>query len=313
MTTDTCDQRTSIAVYVGTYKRNEALVTVLDSVLAAATTVADCASVAMIVIDDNPTGDARPVVDSYEGKFERGIHYHHVGRGNISLVRNAGLEAGLALGDWVAMTDDDCEVKPDWLAALLDTAVATGADAVTGTCFLRVPPGSPAWLSEQPFFEEERIKASDGAAMEIAATNNSMISSAWLAAHPDVRFDPELGVLGGEDMVFFGTARRAGLSIRFSDAAAIWGNESTSRATFKYRMRSAFWLGNTICVTNLRLGAVRRSRLLIRGFATMARSMIRPIRRMSQRNPAQWRFTAALLAQATGSILGAFGFRKAHH
>ena len=116
------DDRTTIAVYVATYRRNEPLATLLESILVAADAVADLAAVGMIVVDDNPDG-AKAVVDRFEGRFELGIHYRHVGLGNISIVRNIGLDAGIELAEWVAMTDDDCVVSPQWLAELLYSAV----------------------------------------------------------------------------------------------------------------------------------------------------------------------------------------------
>lgn len=307
------EAKTTVAIYAGTYKRNEPLVAMLDSILVSVEHVAERASVGMIIVDDNPDGSARLVVDQYRDRFELGIHYLHIGKGNISLVRNAGIELGVTLGDWVAMTDDDCEVSPEWLASLLDVQQRTSADAVTGTCYLRVPAGSPAWLSEQPFFEEGRVSQADGAAMQIAATNNSMVRSSWLVAHPEVRFDIELGVLGGEDMVFFGTAHRAGLKIHFAEKAVVWGNESAARATFKYRLKSSYWLGNTICVTNLKLGTASRSRLLVRGVRSLGRSVVRPASRAIHRQPPQLRYTVAMIAQSAGLILGSLGLRRAHH
>lgn len=300
-------------MYAGTYKRPEPLVAMLESILVAAAVVSDRATVAMIVVDDNPDGSAQETVATFAGRFEQGIHYFHVGEGNISLVRNVGLDQGVKHGDWVAMTDDDCEVDPQWLQALLDVQARTNADAVTGTCRLRVPAGSPAWLSEQPFFEEGRVSQVDGAAMSIAATNNSMVRSQWLVDHPDVRFDPELGVLGGEDMVFFGTAQRAGLRIHFAEGAVVFGNESRERATFAYRLKSSYWLGNTICVTNLKLGTASRLRLFVRGVRSLGRSIVRPASQLVRKQPAQWRYTAAMVTRSVGIILGALGLRKSHH
>ena len=62
---------------------NEPLATLLESILVAADAVADLAAVGMIVVDDNPDGAAKAVVDRFEGRFELGIHYRHVGLGNI--------------------------------------------------------------------------------------------------------------------------------------------------------------------------------------------------------------------------------------
>ena len=313
MSAGSSNGRTTIAVYVATYRRNEPLATLLESILVAADAVADQAAVGMIVVDDNPDGAAKDVVDRFEGRFELGIHYRHVGLGNISLVRNIGLDAGIELAEWVAMTDDDCVVSPQWLAELLAVQRRTDADALTGPCELRIPDGSPAWMTDQPFLNEGLMHAADGASMPVAATHNSMVSSEWFRRHADVRFDPELGVLGGEDMVMFRTAEQLGLRIHFAAAAVVYGYESADRTTLRYRLRSNYWLGNTECVTNLALGMATRPRLALRGSRLLLTAATRPFGRLAQRRPPQWRFGLALMAQSAGLILGAFGVRRAHH
>lgn len=305
--------RTTIAVYVATFRRNEALTRLLESILVAAERVTDRAAVAMIVVDDNPDGAAKEVVAQFDGRFELGIHYRHVGLGNISLVRNVGLETGIELAEWVAMTDDDCVVSAEWLDELLATQARTGADAVTGPCVLHIPEGSPAWMTDQPFLHEGLMDDSDDAEMPVAATHNSMVSSEWFRRHPDTRFDPDLGVVGGEDMVLFRTANRQGLSIRFAARAVVHGYESADRTTFRYRLRSNYWLGNTECVTNLALGMASRPRLFLRGGRLMLAAIARPFTRLARRQAPQWRFALALGAQSCGLMLGALGVRRAHH
>ena len=82
----------------------------------------------------------------------------------------------------------------------------------------------------------------------------SMISSKWLKEHPTIRFHPNLGVVGGEDMVFYRTARAAGLRIRHSERGWVYENEPPSRATLSYQLRLFFWHGNSSYVTSVRSG-----------------------------------------------------------
>ena len=98
-------------------------------------------------------------------------------------------------------------------------------------------------MTDQPFLNEGLMHAADGAQMPVAATHNSMVSSDWFRNHADIRFDPELGVLGGEDMVLFRTAEQLGLRIHFAAAAVVYGYESADRTTLRYRLRSNYWLG----------------------------------------------------------------------
>lgn len=305
--------RATVMVCVGTYRRNEPLAVLIDSLIVSAAAAAEVAAVGLVVVDDNPDGSARSVADRYDGRFELGVHYRHVGRGNISLVRNCGLETGIGLADWVVLTDDDCETTSPWLTELVRAQQATDADTVTGPCIMRVPPGSPQWLQDQPFLNVGSIEFPDGAELEIAGTNNSLIRSAWLVAHPQHRFDPRLGVVGGEDMVFFRGAHDLGMRIRFAAGAVVYGNEPLARTTFRYRLHVGYWLGNTMAVTNQELGLATRPRLIARSAKILVDAAIRPAGRLARAKPPHLRFAITRAAQAVGMFLGAMGVRKAHH
>jgi succinoglycan biosynthesis protein ExoM len=300
-----------IAVAICTYNRNDALVTLLDALLLAALRVAERAKVGVVVVDDSQDGRAHPVVQRYENDFALGIRYCRSGRQNISLARNLAIETAGKIGDWIAMIDDDCEPKPDWLEALLDTQSKTGADAVTATMVRRVPPGSPKWLTEEPFLDAGLEHPPDGAEVTFASTFNSMISSRWLREHPEIRFDPELGVLGGEDMVFFRRAHTVGLRISFSERAAVFENQPASRATLSYQLRSFFWLGNSSYVTSVRAG-VHPARMFIHGVNSLRKAVARPFMRMCRGRAPQLRYSLASVLNAFGKIIGPFGIRVKH-
>lgn len=303
---------TTVAVYVCTFQRNEPLRTLLTSLEAAATMVSPRARVGVIVVDDNPDGRAREVAVSFGDRFEAGVHYRHVGARNIAIARNAGLEAGIELGDWVAMTDDDCEVSPQWLTALLDVQERAGVDAVTGPLEHLLPPEAPAWLRDQPFAAAGLWSAPDGAIVDKAQTHNSMVSAAWLRAHPDVRFDPKLGTLGGEDMDFYRRARAAGLTIAYSAEGLVHAVEPLERTKFWFVLGRFYWLGNTEYVTN-RVAGVSPARLFLRGVKHAAVSATRPFARLLRGSAPQWRYTVARLAQGAGLMVGAIGVRVDHH
>jgi succinoglycan biosynthesis protein ExoM len=48
------------------------------------------------------------------------------GSQNISLARNLAIDTAVGIGEWVAMTEDDCEFSEEWLEALLDAQQADG-------------------------------------------------------------------------------------------------------------------------------------------------------------------------------------------
>jgi succinoglycan biosynthesis protein ExoM len=303
--------KTTIAVAICTYKRNELLSRLLEALTVCADRVRDRAALGIALVDDTPDGQARSIADAFADRFELGLEYRISGRQNISLARNLAVETAMELGDWTVMTDDDCEPPPQWLEELLDLQQRTGADAVTGRMVRRVPVGSPRWITEQPFLELGVEQVPDAAEMPMAATFNTLMSSEWLKSHPDVRFSPEFGVVGGEDMVFFRAARAAGLSIRFSDRAFVYENESAERATFGYQLYVHFWHGNSAALACIKSG-MKPSRMFVHGGASLARALVRPFRRVVRGEKPQLRFCLAQVLQSVGKMLGSVGVKIDH-
>ena len=301
----------SIVVAICTYKRNDPLRTLLTALIDVATASRERARVGVVVVDDNPDRRAEPVVAEFANAYPLGIRYRASGKGNISIARNLAVNTAAEGADWVAMVDDDCEPEADWLNAYLDILEATGADCATGAMNLRVPEGSPKWLNEQPFFRDLLFDFDDGAPMEVAATNNSIIRASFWRNHPEIRFDPRLGKLGGEDMVFYRTAHQAGLKIHFARNAGVWGNEPPERATFKHIVLYRYWLGNSMFVTNSHFGT-SRPRLFLRGGKMLAKALVRPLDRLLRADSPQWRYCVASAATGLGLMSGAAGFKKQH-
>ena len=303
--------RQSLAVAICTFKRNDLLKRLLEGLLVCAGRVSDRANVGVVLVDDTPDGLARPVAEAFANRFDLGLEFLISGRQNISLARNLAIEAAMEKADWTIMTDDDCEPPPEWLEALLNAQNSTKADAVTGRMVRRVPDGSPSWITDQPFLDLGVEELPDEAEMTSAATFNTMISSAWLKAHPDIRFDPHFGVVGGEDMVFFRAARAAGLSIRFSKRGFVYENEPADRATFGYQLYVYYWHGNSAALSCIQSG-MSRGRMFIHGAASLARAVARPFSQLLKNRPPQYRFALAQIVHAVGKLLGTVGVRVDH-
>ncbi|MEM7325208.1 MAG: glycosyltransferase [Actinomycetota bacterium] len=304
---------TSVAVYVCTHKRNGPLVDLLTSVNAAADNVQPDIAVAAVVVDDNPDGRAEPVVDGFEHTFALGLHYTHTGSQNISTARNRGVETAMGLADWVAMTDDDQTVSPMWLAELFAAQRTHDADAVTGPVFVQYGPDSPSWLGDQPFSELlEAQPRVDGEQVDTCSTGNSMILTSWLEAHPDIRFRKDLGVIGGEDMVFYRGAIQQGLRAFYALKAEAYQLQPPERSTYRHQLRSAYWLGNTSFLTGFEAGEAGRGRLAIRGTRKMVEAAISPVKRLVSGDPAHLRFAIAEAAFGAGMLAGTAGVKVPH-
>ena len=304
-------ERKKIAVAVCTYKRNEPLTELLRALTACAERAKNRAAVGVAIIDDTADGQAKAVAEQFADRFELGLAYRISGKQNISIARNLALDTALDIGDWIAMTDDDCEPPSQWLEVLLDLQERTGADAVTGRMIRRAPPDAPRWMTEQPFLDLGVEERPDGSEMSVAATFNTLISSRWLSAQPQIRFDPNMGVVGGEDMVFFRAAHAAGLRIRFSQDGFVYENEPMERATFGYQLYVHFWHGNSAALACVENG-MKRWRVFVHGTASLIRAGVRPVNRLLRGQKPQLRFCLAQILHATGKLLGSAGVRIDH-
>ena len=308
------DQATTVAVYVCTYRRNGPLARMLDSLEVSAERAGPGVALGVIVIDDNPDGSAREVVERSTRSFPLGLHYRHIGSGNIAAARNAGLETAMELGQWVAMVDDDQTVVPEWLEEMVGVQRRTGADAVTAPVYPRFPDEAPSFLTTERFADlwGTPIK-DDGAPVTDLQTANSMIRTSFLADHPAVRFSADLGSTGGEDMVFYRAALDAGLRGHYSRNAVNWEYYEGRRATWRYQLWRSLWHGNTMAVTELRAGRAGRPRLVARALKRgLTAAVVAPVDRARRGEPARLRYSLTESLLAVGLLLGVVGVRLDH-
>lgn len=296
-------------VAIATYRRPDRLRTAIDSIVVAARHAPPGWQVGVTVVDDDPHGSARAVLDHFEGMFDLGCTYVSCGRQNISHARNAGLDAALPGVDWVGSIDDDVVVPADWVAICAD-AVSGDHNAVTAP-LLKDFSNGPTWLTREPFDRLGLMDGVDGENAAVCATGNNWLSAAFLRAHPSLRFSPDLGVTGGEDMDFFYRAVDAGLRPVYRLGAAVTETEPPERCTLRYQLRRAYWLGVSEAQIGLRLGLAGRPRLVARGLRRAAERGARqlPADRLSDRGA---RYSLAMLAQAAGVVWGCLGLRVRH-
>jgi succinoglycan biosynthesis protein ExoM len=301
----------TVVVAVCTYNRPRELAQLLERLAEyGASRWHDC-RIGVTVVDDSADGNARALAEGFAGRFPLGLVYAHSGARNISVARNLALESSLGRGDWVAMTDDDCEPSEQWLAELVRVRRASGAEVVTGLMLRRAPAHAPRWIREQPFLELGEFDALDGEELPVAQTNNSLVSSEFLKARPELRFDPAFGRIGGEDMAFFHAMKRAGARIVYAAKAFVYENEPDERLTVRYQLRRYFWHGNSSVVTSLERGT-GRGRLVVHAGGTLARAVRRPLARLARGERPQWLFAGAQAAEGLGKLAGTMGIRINH-
>lgn len=226
-----------IDICVCTYRRPE-LKTTLES-LVSLKLPSDC-RVRVVVADNDVAPTARELVLMVARDAPFPIDYIHSPARNISIARNACLDA--VRGDFAAFIDDDETASPDWLLQLLETAKGTCADVVLGPVQASYGPDAPGWMiagdfhSTMPVWVKGEIKT--------GYTCNVLLD----LASPHVagrRFELALGRSGGEDTLYFAQMHMAGGRIAFAHAAWVYESVPPSRAQLIWLIKRRFRVGQT--------------------------------------------------------------------
>lgn len=170
----------------------------------------------VLVIDNDDSPSARSAVETFAATAPLGLRHVHAPARNISVARNAALDASRAR--YLAFIDDDETATPGWLAALLARKEATGADVILGPVRAIYPDGAPAWMrlanlhGAAPVVEDGQIRT--------GYSGNVLIDRTCPALR-GLRFDLALGRTGGEDTMFFAAAHKAGARIEHAPDALV--------------------------------------------------------------------------------------------
>lgn len=194
-------------------------------------------SVRVIVADNDAVPSAQPLVEQMGRRMPFPLLYLHAPMSNISVARNACLDAATA--DFVAFVDDDETVSASWLTELVRAAVTTDAGAVLGPVEAQYD-GGPNWLAAGDFHSTAPVHVNG----EILTgyTCNALIRRAAAAA---LRFDLALGQSGGEDTDYFYRLHDLGARLAEAPGAIVFEPVPPSRATLSWLLRRRFRSGQT--------------------------------------------------------------------
>jgi glycosyltransferase involved in cell wall biosynthesis len=157
----------------------------------------------LVVVDDDPrrSGEVAELVAATPGaRLVRGR-----GRGPAA-ARNRGARA--ARGDAICFTDDDCEPRPDWAAALA-ARLQDGAAAVGGVTVPASDAGVLARASERMAEYVTEFSLRSGGP-PFAPSNNLACTAAAIASLP---FDERYSSAGGEDRDWCARLASSGLEL----------------------------------------------------------------------------------------------------
>jgi succinoglycan biosynthesis protein ExoM len=226
-----------VDIAVCTYRRSELDQTLLSlAVLAVPMGVA----VRIIVADNDATASARERVDAMRSAVPFEIVYVHCPASNISIARNACLDA--AGGHFLAFIDDDETASEEWLAELLATADETGADAVLGPVHAVYSNSAPSWMRSGDFHSTRPVWV--GGRIVTGYTCNVLLRRNALSLLGR-RFNLALGRSGGEDTEFFTHMEKAGGRIAFARDAWVLEPVPEKRAALGWLAKRRFRFGQT--------------------------------------------------------------------
>ncbi len=191
------------------------------------------------VADNDETPSAQAMVERLGAELGLDLAYVHAPARNISIARNACLEA--ARSPLLAFIDDDEEASPTWLGSLLRRLEETGADVVFGPVDAVYQDDAPRWMQTA---ELHSIRPVDrpGRGIETGYSCNVLFRRDRLNG---LAFDPELGRSGGEDTMFFHQMRARGAALDYAPGALVTEIVPASRARLGWLVKRSFRTGQT--------------------------------------------------------------------
>lgn len=297
----TANQMPTIDIAVCTFRR-PALRHTLSSLFTLL--VPDGVTVRVIVADNDAVASARSLVDEMRSASPFHIEYVHCPKANISIARNACLQACTA--DYLAFIDDDELASRGWLQELYSTMTETRASAVLGPVEAEYDRSAPNWMQRGDFHSTSPVWV--GGAIKTGYTCNVLLDmrSPVMSGR---RFDLALGQSGGEDTQFFSSVTDGGGTIAFAPAAFLKEPVPQKRASFSWLAKRRFRSGQThgrilaqkkSGIGRIVQGALAMSKLAYCGLATVALAAA-PV----QRN----RFALRGILHA-GAVTGLLGVRE---
>ncbi len=225
-----------IDVCICTYRRPSLALT-LESV--ARQRLPASVSLRVVVADNDVEPTARDLAQDAAQRLGLRLTYVHAPSRNISLARNACLDAVEA--PLAAFLDDDEIADPDWLAGLIAARSASGADVVFGPVRAVYGDAAPAWLRRADLHSFKAVVLPDGE-VHTGYTSNALMSMTAIGAD---RFDLSLGQSGGEDTSFFARLHHRG--VKLGSAPDAWVSEPVppARARLAWLLERSFRSGQT--------------------------------------------------------------------
>ena len=228
-----------VSLILCTHNRSESLRGVLAAV--ASQTGMDARTWEVVVVDNNSSDDTRAVVEAAAAASPVPIRYLFEERPGKSFALNTGIAA--TTGRILAFTDDDVQLAPGWLAALVAVMERFGCDGAGGAVI-------PVWRSERPsWVADDGPYRMQAAIVDFQHGDEPIVlESAPLGANSAYRrdtferfglFRTDLGHIGRrplpcEDTEFARRVQRGGGELRYAPDAVVYHDVEPSRLDRRY-------------------------------------------------------------------------------
>ncbi len=173
----------------------------------------------ILVIDDGSRDETAAVVGTFVASTSPRVSYHRQEHRGVNTARNLAFRH--AAGDPVCFVDDDEEVPPGWLSALVAGADHhADAECVGGPMRLRLDGPAPRHCGGEPLGESELDLGPHPVATEYVWGGNMAIRRAAIARIGPFRED--LVLLGGTETEWQERLRSAGGTVMYVPDAWLW-------------------------------------------------------------------------------------------
>ncbi|MAI89705.1 glycosyltransferase family 2 protein [Ponticaulis sp.] len=229
--------RVHTSVVIPTVRRLDSLARAMDSVIAQQGV--DPASFELLVVDNDPAGSARPVVERY-GNARIPVRYIHEPNPGVANVRNTAIAA--VKGQHVAFLDDDQSAPDGWLKSFIALHEQYGPAITFGPVETSLPDENIRHARYfRKFFSRTGPEAS-GVFDEFYGCGNSYLDLAQMPKG-EYLFDPKSNETGGEDDILFSTLEAQGHKFGWAADASVYEHVPESRLKLRYTLRRTFAYG----------------------------------------------------------------------
>jgi glycosyltransferase involved in cell wall biosynthesis len=315
----------AITVVVATHNRTDSLLRCLESL-----SRTDYEDFDVIVVDSAPATDETEATLAQRPAWRFPLTYVRLEQPGLALAHNAALDK--VTGKFVAITDDDTEVAPNWLTAIAQAFADTGATCVTGLILpaeLETPGqllveetwGFGRGFARRVFSldEPEGDPVFPFSAGRFGSGANMAFRADWLNRHG---FDPATGAgtpaRGGDDLVAFLNVITDGKVLVYEPNAAVrhWHRrewEVLHRQAFSYGIGFSAYFAASIAARPALLAAMLNRVVPAIRYRLKPRSRDSVAREPSGPAELRWRVRAGILAGPVAYALSRWRHRAVRH